>query len=144
MDLAGQRLDKWLWFSRLVKTRSLASRLIASGKVRINKVKTVKPAQTIREGDVLTTSFHKTIKVIKVVKLGQRRGPAQEAQELYEDITPQDTEAASAKSQLTNRSQKAQQEIQRVVPAPAPKREKGMGRPTKRDRRKIEEFQQKR
>ena len=83
-----QRLDKWLWYARVAKTRSLAAALIERGRVRVNKVRTQKPSHTVRLGDVITASVHRDVRILKVVQAGRRRGPAAEAQELYEDLTP--------------------------------------------------------
>ncbi|MFO7922025.1 MAG: RNA-binding S4 domain-containing protein [Nioella sp.] len=82
------RLDKWLWQARFFKTRSLAARVVAAGHVRVNAQKVHKPAGTIRPGDVLTFTQGRVVRVVKVVALGDRRGPAPEAQTLYEDLTP--------------------------------------------------------
>jgi ribosome-associated heat shock protein Hsp15 len=81
-----QRLDKWLWFSRLVKSRSLAARLVEDGHVRVNKVKVEKPATSIRTGDVLTLALGPNIRVLRVLAPGTRRGPAPQARELYHDL----------------------------------------------------------
>ncbi len=136
MEAAAQRLDKWLWFSRLIKTRSQASKLVSAGKVRVNRVKVTKPSAGVREGDVITAVIHQKLRIIKVLAPGHRRGPAVEAQELYEDLTPEED-----KAELSSVSKKeaAAKNIP-VKPAPAPSREKGAGRPTKRDRRKMTEF----
>lgn len=83
-----QRLDKWLFFARTVKTRSLAAKLIEGSKVRVNRNKIDKSSYTIKIGDVLTIRLDKSILVYKVVRLGIRRGPFSEAQLLYEDLTP--------------------------------------------------------
>lgn len=81
-----QRLDKWLWFSRVVKTRSLAAKLVAAGSVRINKVRADAPSQAVRIGDVLTIGVGQRVLVRKVLALGERRGPPDEARTLYEDL----------------------------------------------------------
>ena len=81
-----QRIDKWLWFARLVKTRGLAQRLVASGHVRVNKVKFKKSSQTITSGDVISALVHDRVRILKVVATGTRRGPATEAQALYEEL----------------------------------------------------------
>lgn len=133
----GQRIDKWLWYARLTKTRSLASKLVAAGKVRINREKITKPAHTVREDDVVTATLNRSLKIVKILSLGTRRGPAAEAQQLYEDLTPKEETEKKSPETASN------SEPTPIEPAPAPKRSKGMGRPTKRDRRKIEEFQQK-
>jgi len=85
---ATLRLDKWLWFARFVKSRTLASKLCESGKARINKVIVQKAHQPVRVGDVLTFPLGPHIRVIAVRALGTRRGPAPEAQGLYEDLAP--------------------------------------------------------
>lgn len=142
MTVPVQRLDKWLWFTRLVKTRSLASRLVSAGKIRINRAKAVKPAQTIREGDVITATLNRSVRILKVIALGHRRGPATEAQQLYEDMTPQETEngARLVKHNSGSRKSLDQSFLKSTRVA---ERKNGTGRPTKRDRRKIRELQQK-
>jgi ribosome-associated heat shock protein Hsp15 len=108
------RVDKWLWFARFYKTRGLASSKVTGGHIRVNGTKIAKASYGISVGDVLTLPQGNQIRVVKVLALGTRRGPAPEAQTLYEDMTePKDD-----------------------VPA-TPKFE-GKGRPTKRDRRKID------
>jgi len=82
------RADKWLWHARFVKTRGLAAKLIAAGHLRVNGDKAAKPAQTIGPGDVLTFPQAHRIRVVKVRALSERRGPAPEAQTLYDDLTP--------------------------------------------------------
>ena len=83
-----QRLDKWLFFSRTVKTRSLAAKLVEGSKVRVNRVKIDKPGYSIKVGDVLTIRLERSVVVYKVAGLGERRGPVAEARLLYEDLTP--------------------------------------------------------
>ena len=82
-----QRLDKWLWYCRLVKSRSLGARLIEEGHVRVNRVKAEKPASTVQPGDILTLSIGPRVRVLRVLAPGARRGPAAEAQRLYEEVT---------------------------------------------------------
>jgi ribosome-associated heat shock protein Hsp15 len=115
------RVDKWLWFARFFKSRSLATRLCAAGKVRINRVVATKAHQPIRPGDVLTFPQARQIRVIKVVALGVRRGPASEAQRLYEDLAPESRAPENAAGSF----------------APA-LREPGSGRPTKKERRAVD------
>ena len=86
--VSRQRLDKWLFFSRTVKTRSLAAKLIEGSKVRVNRVKIDKPGYSIKVGDVLTIRLERSVVVYKVAGLGERRGPVAEARLLYEDLTP--------------------------------------------------------
>lgn len=112
------RLDKWLWHARFAKSRSIASGLISAGHVRVNANKALKPAQAVGPGDVLTFPQGNRIRVVKLLGIGARRGPAPEAQALYEDLTPPSD-----------------------PPSPAPKYDNAHrdgGRPTKRDRRKID------
>lgn len=82
------RVDKYLWFARFIKTRSLATKRANGGRIRINGNKIKKSSDTVRIGDILTFAQGNEIRVIRVLNLGTRRGPAQEAQSLYEDITP--------------------------------------------------------
>jgi len=83
------RIDKWLWHARVVKTRTLAAKLVADGYVRINGTKTDSPAKALKAGDVLTIALERTVRVYRVVDLGDHRGPASEAQSLYEDLSPE-------------------------------------------------------
>jgi ribosome-associated heat shock protein Hsp15 len=85
---ATQRLDKWLFFSRMVKTRALAVDLIRAGHVRVNGDKPGAPAKTIRPGDILTIALERQVRVLKVLAPGERRGPYAEACLLYEDLAP--------------------------------------------------------
>lgn len=113
-----RRLDKWLWFARVVKSRTLAAGLVEEGKVRINRERTIKPSQSVRVGDVLTIAVGPRVRVLEVKALGSRRGPAPEAQALYADRSPPMTATA---------------------PQPTGgERPSGAGRPTKRDRRQID------
>jgi len=115
------RLDKWLWFARFVKTRSLATKLIVDGRMRVNGAPTHKAHYAVKVGDVLTFPLGPHIRVIKVVALGSRRGPAPEAQTLYEDLDPPRPAAAQQAS----------------ANASFEERKPGAGRPTKRDGRRI-------
>ncbi len=83
-----QRLDKWLWYARMAKSRSIAAKLIEDGCVRINKQRTVKASAAVKCGDVLTATLHGRVRVIQVRSLGGRRGPASEAQALYLELLP--------------------------------------------------------
>ncbi|MDF3063948.1 MAG: RNA-binding protein [Microvirga sp.] len=78
-----QRLDKWLWFARFAKTRSLAAKLVAGGFVRVNGRRAENPARPVAIGDVLTVAAHHTMAVVRIEALGERRGPAPEARLLY-------------------------------------------------------------
>lgn len=83
-----QRVDKWLWFARFYKTRSLAAKLVEAGSVRLNRVPLDKSSQTVKVGDVLTFPQGRAIRVIRVSAIGDRRGPPAEARTLYEDLAP--------------------------------------------------------
>ena len=116
------RLDKWLWFARFLKSRTLAATLCANGRVRVSGRVVSKPSQALKVGDVLTFPLGPHIRVIEVKALGTRRGPAEEARTLYDDLSPPQprTKAAEAGQAAT--------------------REPGAGRPTKADRRAIDRF----
>jgi ribosome-associated heat shock protein Hsp15 len=120
-----QRLDRWLWFARSAKTRSIAAATIESGKIRVNRVKVDKPAHRLRVGDVVTSSAREQVAIWKVVGFGKRRGPAVEARLLYEDISP----PPPPKSDLPAALQ--------VNDLASGLRDPGTGRPTKRERRQI-------
>ncbi|ALG90975.1 MAG: RNA-binding protein S4 [Confluentimicrobium sp.] len=108
------RLDKWLWQARFFKTRTLAGKVVAGGHVRVNSLRAAKPAQRVGAGDTLTFPQGDRIRVIRVLAPGERRGPAAEAQTLYEDLTP------------------AREDV------PQSPRFDGKGRPTKKDRRSLD------
>ncbi len=116
-----QRIDKWLFFARVVKSRSLAAKLAAAGRVRINRDKASQASDLVKPGDVLTITLDRRILVYKVVHGGERRGPAEEARRLYEDLSPPPTPASEA-----------------PVDAIPPLRDAGSGRPTKRERRETD------
>ena len=115
-----RRLDKWLWYARFCKSRTLAAKLCAAGKIRIDGEVIYKAHQAVRAGNVLTFPWGPHIRVIRVVGLGERRGPAPEARALYEDLAPPVTLAAAA----------------------GPQREPGAGRPTKAERRAIDRLKE--
>jgi ribosome-associated heat shock protein Hsp15 len=81
-----QRLDKWLWFARFAKTRTLAAKLVTSGFVRLNGQRTDNAAKAVAIGDVITIALPRTALVVRVEALGERRGPAPEARQLYIDL----------------------------------------------------------
>lgn len=115
------RLDKWLWYARFFKSRSTAGRLCAAGRVRIGGETVTKAHHRVRPGDVITFPQARQIRVVKVLALGTRRGPAPEARLLYDDLRP---------------------------PAPAGERPASGdrthagGRPTKRDRRAMDRLKE--
>lgn len=107
------RLDKWLWQARFFKSRSLAAGVVTGGKVRIGGQPAVKPARAVGAGDVLTFQQNTDIRIVKILACGTRRGPAPEAQALYEDMSPPE------------------------VHVPKNPGFEGKGRPTKKDRRDM-------
>ncbi len=117
------RADKWLWFARVVKSRTLAASLIKSGKVRANGERISVPSRPVTIDDVLTITLDRQIKILKVLDLGTRRGPASEAQLLYEDLSPPPVKRDPL-----------------LRPARQGVRGEGAGRPTKRERRAISKF----
>jgi len=82
------RIDKWLWQARFFKTRAAASRLCLAGRLRIDGKPINKAHYAIKPGDVLTFPQSRRIRVVRVMALGERRGPASEAAGLYEDLAP--------------------------------------------------------
>jgi len=84
-----QRLDKWLWFARFARTRTLAARLVTDGHVRVNGTRTDNAAKGLALGDVVTVSAPHATVAIRVIDLGTRRGPSEEAKSLYEALTEQ-------------------------------------------------------
>lgn len=115
-----QRIDRWLFFARIVKSRSLAAKLAAGGKVRVNRQKIDQASHQIKPGDVLTVTLDRRIVVCRVIEPGTRRGPASEAQALYEDLSP------------PREPKKA------TLSGSGPVREPGSGRPTKKERRELD------
>lgn len=112
------RLDKWLWQARFFKTRSLASKIVSAGKVRIDGQPVSKPARAVGPGMVLTFAQGKRVRVVRILALGERRGPAPEAQALYDDLSPPVVRDTGS----------------------APLAKAGTGRPNRRDRRNREAF----
>ena len=117
-----QRIDRWLFFTRVVKSRSLAAKLAQSGRVRVNGTKIDQPSRQIVRGDVLTITLDRKVLVLKVVEPGARRGPYEEARLLYEDMSPPPVARQKGPAAL------------------APYREAGSGRPTKRERRQMDKW----
>lgn len=125
-----QRLDKWLWFARLAKTRSLAQRLVQEGSVRINRERTVKPAQTVRVGDMISVDVGDRLRLLEILAPGIRRGPATQAALLFRDLAPAPPRPEAGASNLTSGKP--------TVPA----RDPGAGRPTKRERRQTDRLRE--
>lgn len=115
-----QRIDKWLFFARMVKSRSLAQLYVQNGSVRVNGERIVQPSFGVKAGDRIELSLERRDVVLIVRAAGERRGPFEEAKLLYEDLTPPPDET----KRLTL--------FEQALRAP------GSGRPTKRDRRAID------
>jgi ribosome-associated heat shock protein Hsp15 len=84
-EVSGRRLDQWLWFARLVKSRSRAARLCVTGVVTVNGMAVRKPNHMLRVGDILAAPQGAFCRIVRVLSLGTRRGPASEARKLYEE-----------------------------------------------------------
>jgi ribosome-associated heat shock protein Hsp15 len=115
-----QRIDKWLFFARMVKSRSLAQVYVQNGSVRVNGERVVQPSHGVKAGDRIEFALERRDIVLLVRLPGERRGPFEEAKLLYEDLTPPPDEAR----RLTS--------FEQALRAP------GTGRPTKRDRRAVD------
>ncbi|MGF1611886.1 MAG: RNA-binding S4 domain-containing protein [Kiloniellales bacterium] len=115
------RVDKWLWHARFFRTRSLAAKLCNAGLLRIGGSLVSKAHHKLKPGDVLTFPQGRHIRVVKVLALAERRGPAEEARKLYEDLKPPARD-------------------NRLPPgvATSAQRNPGAGRPTKKERRAVE------
>jgi ribosome-associated heat shock protein Hsp15 len=124
---AAQRLDKWLWYARIARTRTQAAALVTGGKIRVNRVKTDKPAHAVKVGDVITASLGPRVRVLAVRGLGERRGSAEMVKALFDDLSA--PAAAPGGDAIPGGSAKAGRPGQRGA---------GAGRPTKRDRRLID------
>lgn len=81
-----ERLDKWLWQARFFKTRGLSAQVIEKGRVRVNGARVTKPGKGISPGVVLTFVQGDKVRVVRVCALADRRGPASEAQLMYEEL----------------------------------------------------------
>jgi ribosome-associated heat shock protein Hsp15 len=123
MPETRQRLDKWLFFSRALKSRTLAQKFIETGAVRINSERTIASDHRVGPGDVLTMMLYERLVVWRILDAGARRGPATEAALLYEDLSPPPIAKNDADRER-----------------PVAEREPGSGRPTKRDRRLTDKF----
>jgi ribosome-associated heat shock protein Hsp15 len=119
--LDRQRIDKWLWHARVVRTRSAAAALADAGLVRINGQRIDASSRPVRAGDVLTVALDRAVRVLKVTGFTERRGGAETVAALCEDLTPPAAPQAAEPSQMAAR-------------------DPGAGRPTKRDRRAIDRF----
>tara|TARA_R110000850_G_scaffold267898_1_gene399065 strand:+ start:182 stop:619 length:438 start_codon:yes stop_codon:yes gene_type:complete len=118
------RVDKWLWHARFYKTRSLASKACQAGHIVLNGQSVSKASATVSAGDHLQFFQGPHLRVVEVVALGERRGPAPEAQALYTDHSPPRVAKKEVASDIRT--------------APVGAREAGSGRPTKAERRALD------
>jgi ribosome-associated heat shock protein Hsp15 len=118
--LDRQRIDKWLWHARVVRTRSAAAALASSGHVRLNGQRIDAASRAVRAGDVVTVALDRAVRVLKVLYFAERRGSAEAARVLYEDLSASPAPATETEH------------------AAVAVREQGSGRPTKRERRAID------
>jgi ribosome-associated heat shock protein Hsp15 len=116
--LDRQRIDKWLWHARVVRTRSAAAALVTSGHVRLNGTRVDAASRAVKPGDVLTVALDRAVRVLKVLAFAERRGGSEAGKALYEDLSPPPVRR----------------------PEPVASREPGAGRPTKRERRALDRF----
>jgi ribosome-associated heat shock protein Hsp15 len=118
--LDRQRIDKWLWHARVVRTRSAAAALATAGHVRLNGQRIDAPSRAVRVADVVTVALDRTVRVLKVAGFSERRGSADDARLICEDLTPPPAAAPE------------------FGPAVSGLRDAGAGRPTKRERRALD------
>lgn len=125
MNITSQevRIDQWLWAVRIFKTRTIATDEIKKGRVVINGV-TVKPSRIVRIGDVLLVKKPPIIYSYKVTGITDTRGSFQVAQQHYENLTPEEEF----------------EKLKMIRSSRPPIREKGTGRPTKKERRDLDKF----
>jgi ribosome-associated heat shock protein Hsp15 len=118
------RIDKWLWAARFFKTRSLAQQAIAAGRVKLDQER-IKPAHEVKSGDVLSIRNGEVEWGVTVIALSDKRGPADAARKLYRE------------SDASRAERERRQDLRRYSPEPASSIK---GRPTKRDRRRLDDF----
>jgi len=116
--MSDVRIDKWLWAARFFKSRTLAAAACNGGKVHVNG-DAAKPSKTVRPGDMLRVTMPRIRRIVRVTALAERRGGAADAAVLYEDLTPPPLPREAR-------------------PGPPAYRPPGAGRPTKRERRRID------
>lgn len=124
---APLRIDKWLWYARFFKSRALASRMVSSGRLRIDGDAVSKPHRHVQVGQTLIFPQGEVTRTIEVRALSTRRGPASEAQALYHDLDP---------------PQKKDKSSDKLIIPAFEVRDAGSGRPTKRDRRLSDALKQ--
>ena len=113
-----QRIDKWLWHARVLRTRSAAAELVTAGHVRLNSERVTASSRLVRADDVITIALDRQVRILKVTGFAERRGNAEAGRALYADLTPLPPPVSESPKTAA--------------------REPGSGRPTKRDRRAID------
>lgn len=83
--LTFQRLDKWLWYARFAKSRSIAAKVIEGGYIRVNRLKVTRPSVCVKRGDVLTATLYGKVRLIEISDIASRRGSPSEAIKLYNE-----------------------------------------------------------
>ncbi len=121
MDADRQRIDRWLWHARVVKTRDLAKALVEGGHVRVDRERETKAGSPVKRGQTLTITLPSRILVLKITGFVERRGSAEVARTTYEDLSPPPP---------------AREPRPETIPLAT--RDPGSGRPTKRDRRALD------
>lgn len=121
-SVTRQRIDKWLFFTRMAKSRSIAQALVQGGKVTVNGNRIAQPSVQVKPGDMVEITLERRDVILKVVSGGTRRGPYEEARQLYEDHSPPPPEKGS------------------MTPFEQAQRAAGSGRPEKKDRRAIDKL----
>lgn len=87
VQIDRQRIDRWLWHARLVRTRDAAAALAGGGYVRVNGARVAAPGRMVRTGDVVTVALDRRVLVLKIVGFRDRRGPAGSGETLYENMS---------------------------------------------------------
>lgn len=116
----SQRIDKWLWHARFFKTRSIAQKQVATGKIRVDREKISSPSRKVSAGNVLTITRERDIKIIEILGIADKRGSYSVAQLLYKDMSPPKPEK--------QKQEQTRESMSRIV---------SEGRPTKHQRKKI-------
>lgn len=121
MDGDRQRIDRWLWHARVVKTRELAKALVEGGHVRVDRERETKAGAAVKRGQTLTVTLPSRVLVLRILGFVERRGSAEVAATTYEDLSP------------PRPAREPRAETVRLAA-----REPGAGRPTKRERRALD------
>ena len=121
MEAGRQRIDRWLWHARVVKTRELAKALVEGGHVRVDRERETKAGAAVKVGQVLTVTLPARVRVLRILGFAERRGSAEVAAGLFEDLSPPPP------------PREARPETAEIAT-----RDTGAGRPTKRERRAID------